>query len=300
MIAVAAGLLFLLQGTAPRTQLGFVVEPDTVTVGDPFRLVVRVRAPKGATVEFPTAMDSGGMVEALDPVVVMPSSDPSLTDQTATYRLAAWDVGRLPLKLADVIVRLNGDERALALRDLFVTVRSVLPADSSQRVPRPPRDVMAIPPPWWWWAALAAVVAVLLLLLWSWWRRRRRVRPAPVIDPLREADAAFERIDRLGLVVAGERARHAALVIEVLRDYLGRVVPAASTSLTTAELLAAIRDEPRVAANRLAALLIEVDLVKFARRPLAPDRAQTIGTETKALVHAIDAAMHASGVQEAA
>ncbi|MGE5748335.1 MAG: hypothetical protein ACM31F_00130, partial [Gemmatimonas sp.] len=39
-------------------QLGVNVTSDTVTVGQRFVAIIRVRAPRGATIEFPTASDS--------------------------------------------------------------------------------------------------------------------------------------------------------------------------------------------------------------------------------------------------
>lgn len=287
-----SALLALQGGGAPpaRVQMGVVVQPETVTVGDPFRLIVKVRAPRSAVLEFPTTMDSGGPVEALDPVVVQPSADTTVTEQTATYRLAAWDVGRLSLVLADVVVRDADGARQLPLGAHVVTVRSVLPADSAQRTPKPPRDVLDVPPPWWWWLVLALGALAILGLLWTWWRRRHRLITARAVDPLQLAEEALDRIDRLGLVAAGERARHAALVTEVARDYLARVVPRALTSLTSTELLAVVRDERGVPVNALAGLLAEVDLVKFARRSLTGDRALAIGREVRSMVRQVDGA----------
>lgn len=303
-MTVAGWLLLVLatQGgpTPSRPQMGMVVRPDTVRIGDPFQLIVRVRAPRGASIEFPTRSDSGGPVEALDPVVVVPTADTTAVEQIATYRLAAWDVGRLAIVLPDVIVRDATGERRLSLRGVFIHVASVLPADSAARVPKPPRDVLDVPPPWWWWLVLAAAIAALLLLVWVWWRHHRRERTAATVNPLQLADEAFDRIDRLGLVAAGERARHAALVVEVVRDYLARVSASAPAALTTSELLAAIRDERAIPSNALAALLTEADLVKFARKPIAPERALAIAKEARAMVHGIDAALPARTMKEAA
>ena len=47
---------------------GVTVAPDTVRIGDPFRITVGVRAPKGATIDFPRATDSTSTVQSLDPV----------------------------------------------------------------------------------------------------------------------------------------------------------------------------------------------------------------------------------------
>ena len=122
-------LLLLLQSTAPeaRIQRGVVVRPDTVTVGDPFVVAVRIRAPRGATIEFPSVPDSGGAVEAIDPLQVTTSADSTAFEQTAYYRLAAWDIGRRSIPLEEVLVKSGAITRRVSLADLAVFVRSVLP-----------------------------------------------------------------------------------------------------------------------------------------------------------------------------
>jgi hypothetical protein len=287
-------LLLLLQSTAPepRIQRGVLVRPDTVTVGDPFIVAVRIRAPRGAAIEFPSVPDSGGVVEAIDPLQVTTSADTTASEQTAYYRLAAWDIGRRSVALEDVLVKMGAVTRRVSLADLSVFVRSVLPADSARRVPKPARDVLDVGPPWWWWLVAAlAVIAIIGIGYWWYRRRRQRVRNAPP-DPLADAEREFDRVESLGLVAAGERTRHAALMVEILREYLSRVIPAAAVSLTTTEALASLRNEAVVPTNRLAAVLSEVDLIKFARRAVAPDRALEIGREARAIVRDVEAARH--------
>lgn len=293
MIAsVLSVLLLVLQSTAPeaRIQRGVLVRPDTVTVGDPFVVAVRIRAPRGAAIEFPSVPDSGGAVEAIDPLQVTTSADTTVSEQTAYYRLAAWDIGRRAIPLEDVLVKMGAVTRRVSLADLSIFVRSVLPADSALRVPKPARDVLDVGPPWWWWLVAAlAVIAIIGIGYWWYRRRRQRVRSAPP-DPLADAEREFDRVESLGLIAAGERARHAALMVEILREYLSRVLPAAAVSLTTTEALAAVRNEPVVPTNRLAAILSEVDLIKFARRAVTPDRALEIGREARAIVRDVEAA----------
>lgn len=293
MIAsVLSVLLLVLQSTAPeaRIQRGVLVRPDTVTVGDPFVVAVRIRAPRGAAIEFPSVPDSGGAVEAIDPLQVTTSADTTVSEQTAYYRLAAWDIGRRAIPLEDVLVKMGAVTRRVSLADLSIFVRSVLPADSALRVPKPARDVLDVGPPWWWWLVAAlAVIAIIGIGYWWYRRRRQRVRSAPP-DPLADAEREFDRVESLGLIAAGERARHAALMVEILREYLSRVLPAAAVSLTTTEALAAVRNEPVVPTNRLAAILSEVDLIKFARRAVTPDRALEIGREARAIVRDVAAA----------
>lgn len=278
---------------------GVVVLPETVTVGDPFRVVVRVRAPRGTTIEFPLAPDSGTGVEALDPVDVVPSNDTTVTEQTATYRLAAWDVGARSIRIPDIVLRdsANGAEggRVEVGRRLSVFVASVLPADSAERVPKPARALYEFGPPWWWWALVALLALGVVGALWWLWRRRRRQAHALArVTPREQAEEEFRRIEALQLVASGERGQHAALMADVVRTYLAQVVPLALPSLTTSELLARLRGEPRVPVARLSRLLHEVDLVKFAGTAIEAERAREVGSESRAIVVAVDEAIEAA------
>jgi hypothetical protein len=282
-------LMAMIGGTAGAQQIplkaGVTVVPDTVRVGDPFRVTVGIRAPRGATIEFPTATDSTSTVQSLDPAAVRTATDTTAVEQYADYRVAAWDVGSQPIRLADAIVRYNGAERRVPLGGQAVFVRSVLPADSAQRKPKPPRPLFEINPfPWWLVALIAAAIVAVGLLIWWWIRRRRRPPPAVVIDPFERAQMEFERIEALGLLDAGERARHVTLMIETLRDYLAARYAEAALSLTSTELQFSVRALPHVPQERLTRVLTEADLVKFARRPVSSERARELGREARAIV----------------
>jgi uncharacterized protein DUF4381 len=271
--------------SAIPVQAGVDVNRDTVRVGDPFVVQVGIRAPAGATIEFPQGPDSTNAVQALDPTREEDRPDSSGSVQRwAYYRVAAWDVGEQPIVLGDVVVRLRGEVRRVPLRGHSVFVASVLPADSALRVPKPARPIFSFAVPLWWIWALAALALLLFLLLWWWWRRRRRNAPALTIDPFAQAEREFARIERLGLVEAGERGRYVALMVEVLRDYLAARYEVAPLSLTSTELLAAMRGRPALPFDRLNRLLGEADLIKFAKRPVTPDRARELGRDARAVV----------------
>ena len=300
MIGVARVLVAaLLQATptaqqpaqpASQVQMGFEVQPESVTVGDPFRLTVRIRAPKGASVTFPAGPDSGATVEALDPRVERQGTDSTSLDVTAAWRLAAWDTGDQPLRMKDVVVNVDGRERRISLSALNVHVRSVLPADTTQRVPKPQRALFEFGLPWWYWLLAALAAIGIIGLFWWWWRRRRRRKAGEVEDPFADAESEFERVERLGLVEAGERGRYVALMVEVMRTYLARRIPEAHPSLTTSELLVAVRESKTIPVNRLALILADADLVKFARRASSAERAREMGAEARGIVAAIHAA----------
>lgn len=269
-----------------NVQVGVEVAPDTVTVGEPFVVTVRVRAPLGAVVRFPEGPDTSHVVQAIDPPAVATSGDTAAVDRSARYRVAAWDVGERPVELAPVQVEVAGTLREVVLPVRTVFVRSVLPADTTQRVPKPARALWEFPGPWWLpWLIALAVAAIVGLLAWWWWRRRRRVEAVPVTaDAFADAEARFARVESLRLLEAGERGRHVALMLDVVREYLARRFPAASPALTSRELLAALAGERPVPGERLGALLHEGDLVKFARRPLTDERARALAAEARMIV----------------
>jgi hypothetical protein len=226
-------------------------------------------------------------VQSLDPVNVRTSADTTAVEQYADYRVAAWDIGSQPIKLEYAIVRLAGQERRIPLTGTNVFVRSVLPQDSAQRVPKPQRALFETGAfPWWIWALIAAAAIATLFLLWWWFRRRRKPVPEVIVDPYERAVAEFERIEALKLLEAGERGRYVALQVEVLRDYLAARYAQATLALTSTELSRTLRELPHVPQDRVTRLLTEADLIKFARRPVSSDRARDIGKEARAVVEA--------------
>jgi hypothetical protein len=278
------------RGQAPiriPVQAGATLDRDSVTVGDVVRLTVRVRGPRNSTINFPAAVDSLGPVQSLEPPTVRDGADTvDAADRIAVYRLSPWDVGRLQIRLGDVLVQTDDDERRVTLPLPTLFVRSVLPADTALRIPKPARALLEprAPTPWWWWAVAAAVLA-LVLGLW-WWLRRRRAGARTTGDPFADAEAAFERLERLRLVDAGEAGRHAALMTDVTRRYLAARFPQGSLANTSRELQEALRGVPTVPHDRLARLFAGVDPIKFAAAPVTANDARTLGAEARAIVRA--------------
>lgn len=285
-------------------QAGTTLEHDTVTVGDVVRLTLRVRAPLGATVNFPSGVDSLSPVQPLEPPRVTNGADSATAaDRIAVYRVAAWDVGAQPIRLGDVLVQTDDGERRLSIPLPTLFVRSVLPADTTQRTPKPARPLLPVRAPvaWWWWALAAVVAALVGLGVW-WWSRRRRADLGPVGDPYADALRDFDRVERLGLVAAGEPGRHAVLMTDILRRYLASRLPVVTLAHTSGELLRALRGAPTVSHDRLETLLSTVDRVKFAAAPVGAEQARALGAEARALVteeHERAAAIIAAAVEAA-
>lgn len=273
---------------SPGIQYGVTQSQDTVTVGEPFEVRVRVRVPAGARITFPENPDSSGTVQALDPRTIVTTDSVQSLDQTAVYRLAAWDIGDQPIVIGNVSVVAadapSAGGQPVDLASLRVFVRSVLPADSSLRVPKPARPLWEVRGfPWWLLALVLAAIAA-GLLAWWWWRRRRRPAPVAVIDPYERARREFNRIETMGLVDAGERTRFAALVVEVMRDYFAARYGEAKLALTSRELVAVLRRRPAVPIEQLTRMLHEADLAKFANWALSEDRARSLARDARAVV----------------
>ncbi|MGI9078445.1 MAG: hypothetical protein ACR2G6_14125, partial [Gemmatimonadaceae bacterium] len=280
---------------AAQVRVGITVRPETVTVGDPFIVTVRVSAPRGSAITFPVGPDSASSLEAVDPRALRVNRDSVMVDQTAQYRLVAWDTGGLHSALADVMVSGRADQR-VSLADARVYVRSVLPRDTTLHVPKPARGIFASERPWWY-RLLAGLLALALagLFLWAWWRRRRRrgAGAGEETDAFAHAEREFARVEAMGLLEAGERGRFAALMVDVLRDYLALRVDAAHPSLTSSEMIRALESRPDIPAQRLALILGEADLIKFARRPVTVEGARAIARDSRGVVWEVENAVRA-------
>jgi len=286
-------LLLLLQATAPQfnVQLGTKVTPDTVTVGQRFILLLKARAPRGAKIQFPTGVDSATGASATAPQIIgtpLLDSVPDATGvtRTAAYRFTAWDVGQQRLGLGNITITLDGKTEYVSLADQSVFVRSVLPADTTLRQPKPPRPPIVLVP-FNWWPLIAALIAIALALLvwWLWrWYRRRRAAPLP---PFETAEREFARIEAMNLIESGEPERYVALVTDVVRDYLAARVAGVHRSQTTQQLIAAAAPVHAYAGG-LAQLLSRADLVKFARERVSPDDARAVGQHARAIVRQVE------------
>lgn len=153
--------------------------------------------------------------------------------------------------------------------EIFVEVKSVLPADGEVtdiRGLKPLRQIER-PTAWWWFAAGGGAVVVLGLIGFFLWRRARR----PVTAPPRPAhEIAFEALDRLRRTdfedVEAMRLFHFE-ISEVVRAYVENRFGLNATDLTTEEIVEQLDEvrglqaEPSRALRRF---LDATDQVKFA------------------------------------
>lgn len=272
-------------------QMGYRVSPDTVIIAQPFNLFIKVLAPRGVRFEFPFGPDTTTQ-NGVRPIELRGEKIVSMLGDTAValYHLVAWDIGTQPLRFPDVRVSFQGQERTIPLGGASVFVKSVLPADTSLRVPKPARPLIVLPVfNWLLWAAILAAAIVLVLLWWVW--RRYRNRPKPPIDAYVHAQEQFARLESRKLLDKGEAEEYVAAIADIVREYLAARVQGVRRSNTTIELLAAMRPRDGVEAE-LPQLLERADLVKFARADVARDEAGKIGSLAKEIVDHVEARLN--------
>lgn len=297
MIFTSIGLL-LLQAVAPQSaqapsvelpvQMGYRVSPDTVLIGQPFNLFIKVNAPKGVRFEFPSGPDTATQ-NGIRPIELRGEKLVSMLGDTAValYRLVAWDIGAQRLRFPDVRVTFEGQERRPPLGGASVFVKSVLPADTSLHVPKPARPLIVLPVfNWLLWLALLAAAIVVALLWWAW--RRYRNRPKAPVDPYARAQQEFAQIERRRLLEDGRYAEYYAAVIDVVRPYLAARVPGVRRSDTSSELLFAMQPRDGIE-SELPRLLDRGDLVKFARADVSLGEAREAGLALRAIVDHVEA-----------
>jgi len=299
------GRLLQAPPAAPQTpvqvQAGVAISPETVTVGQHFTVTVRVRVPVGTRLDFPAAPQSTATVDTVSAPRRVDNTSAIALDATETYVLAAWDTGTVALGLDSIVVHGPSGDRLLPL-GASVRVRSVLPADTTLRVPKPPRALIPVRVFDWlpWAVALAALL--LAALLWWLWRRWRRERSGPV-GAGEWAEREFARIESAGWLASGDVDRYAIAMTDVLRGYLWRVAPGIRRSATTRELAAQLREATpavRSSADHSVGLMERVDLVKFAAERLGRGGAADVGAEARRIVADVERARVEAEAAEAA
>jgi LPXTG-motif cell wall-anchored protein len=273
--------------TAQASNQHFQVTPENAraTVGDSVILRFRVRLDERDllldTVPRPASPLPPG-VRMLSVAKMHRTSDRIFHGRAG---LAFYRPGRQPVPVFSLpFMRIvEGVRQATIVSDsAFINVVPLLPAGNP-----PLKDIRELQPtagpPWAPLAIGALLLAGLLLVI-----RRRRKR-APPVAASREVDRdiaqpttepygiALEKlmtIEREHWPAKGEIARHYQAVADVLRDYLEAAEAVPARERTTGEVLWAL--PPHLSESglreRFRELLLEADLVKFARaRPGTPE-----------------------------
>lgn len=179
------------QSSNPR--VAATVEADSIRVGRPFDLVLRVDLPSRSEVRFPAVLPLPEELEQRGPVRVEPGDDGRTW--VARYSLAAWQSDTIPIPTIEaVVVPSDAAEFAVPFSPPTISVGSILPSDDPALELRDARGFLRIRAfPWW----LLLVAAGAAAAAWLWWRRRSRPRVGVVATgPGAVALGEFDRLRR--------------------------------------------------------------------------------------------------------
>jgi hypothetical protein len=238
-------------------------------------------------VQFPDVPPSADNVDPVDPRSIEEGPPGALLDRTAVYSFVAWDIGHRTPALGPVVVAVAGQERSLTIGpQAAVEVKSLLPADTTERAPRDPRAPLPLPGKLWQYLVLGVTLAA--LLAWLWFRRRARKRElgeAAAPEAWAQAKTSFAALEALALADAGEPGRHVIANVDVMRAYIARRFPEMKASLDPSTFLAVLADADfPVAVHRVAALVERDSVVRFAQATVTADEANALAAETRDIV----------------
>ncbi|MDE2954990.1 MAG: hypothetical protein OXR71_10730 [Gemmatimonadota bacterium] len=244
------------------------IDRDTITIGDPFVLRLRIhrgvddKAEIAYEKDFPQPFEiryTGEVeIEQLENGRVRETQDIVL----AIYQVGAFRVPPVSVHFVDA----EGDSGKIASQPIDVLVRSVRPEGTTDiRDVKPPMVVVAQIPVWFW-LVVGGLILLLAGLVWYVYRRGRRPRaelPPPPVNWLEELD----RVGQLGLIERENYRQYYSLLSAVLRRCLEAKTPVHAVERTTFEIGRDLRaqafDDQLVMA--IEDFLNEADRVKFAK-----------------------------------
>jgi hypothetical protein len=278
----AAPLCALAQSDPRQAIVSTTVSADTVSLGEPFTVRVRVRAPKVATIVFPEVPGAANGVDPVDPRSIEEGPTGDFLDRTAVYSFVAWDVGARAPVFDPVRISIAGREAACGVGATGVFVRSLLPADSSE-APRDSRAPVHIPGNLWQYLLAGGLVfGVILYLIWLRRQKRLEATEDAAPEPWIQAREAFSRLEALQLAESGEPGRHVIAHVDVLRTYIERRFPTVNSTLDAPSAASAMSqvDFP-LPVHKVAELLERDASLRFAQSPVAVEEAVTLAAQAR-------------------
>jgi len=276
-------LLLLALAAAPAlaqtSPVNVSLAPNGITVGDAAQAVVTVTARTAELAgapRFPLWQQTWGEAEIIEKDAPLKTGErDGVTTWQQTLTLRAFRTGSVPLPPVAVEVPVKqGTLRFQTPAGLALAVRSVIPAEEKNPIPKPPAAMrpLGIGSRFWWTLGVLSVLALAGL-----WLLRRRPKMAagtiavPVLPPFEELAAELDRLAAEPSMVS----LHTRLSL-ALRRYLGRRLPFPAVESTTAEIQRQLlsRRMPGLVARQSVELLRACDLVKFARQDVDPLKAR--------------------------
>lgn len=301
------GLLVLTTGNPVLAQfsdqidLNFTTDRDVVTVGDPIQLTLEVKHPEGYEVVLESVGETWGDFDvwSQSEAETERNVDGSLITRQV-LEVALFDSGTFRTPTWRIILRdPQGNVRERVVPQVSITVESVLTAGDTELRDLKPQFVLPVPPIWPWIVLLSLIglsLIAMLVIFYLWYRRQMStppeiLMPAPAIDvrpPHEVALAELARIEALDLPGQGRYKEYYTLISDCMRRYLvdGFQIPAIDLTTSETQKRLAASDLPPALGQRLVVILLEADLVKFARFTPEDDEAEGVIAQARYFVEA--------------
>ena len=277
-LAVAIALWMTSTATA-QPSLDTTVEPTTITVGDPIRLLVTVTHKPDETVSWPEPPNVAPFEVTAQQAQPAARPDDS-TVSLLQLELTAFELGALEIPSFEVVISgASGEPVTLTTGAQRVTVASVGLDESGniRDIKAPigiPFDPLTLVP---WALGLAVMIALAVWLSRRYGRREARAPVAlPPVPPRPPHEVAYESLAALeasGVLELGEVKTFHIRGSDIVRIYLQGRFGIDAMEMTTAEVLDQLthQDVGTQTRSELRLLLERCDLVKFAK--LCPEQA---------------------------
>lgn len=266
------------------------VDRDTLTIGDPFVLRLRVHRGADDRAEIAFGKDFPGPFEIQHTGEVATTQlDDGRVQETQDLVMVMYQVGAFVLPPVSVqFVDAAGDSGTIASRPIDILVQSVRSqGEADIRDVKPPVAVEARIP-LWFWLVCGGLILVIAGVIWYAYRRRRRPKaeaPPPPVDYLDELD----KVGQLGLLERENYRQYYSLLSSVLRRCLEAKTPVQAVERTTFEIARDLRaqavdDQLTIEIERF---LNEADRVKFAKFAPHESMAREAIDEVRGIVKAL-------------
>lgn len=305
-------LLFALSAAAvpaqgPPVRVEATPAKTEVTVGEPFRVELTASGPEGASYVFPGEL-AQDQIELRAVAPAPPASGAAATPSAPppdpglqAYEAAVFGLGAVEIPPLTVRYLLaDGREGEVRTAPVKLKVVSLLPKDAAEQKLADIRGPVGVTIGRAFWIALFSVAVLLgLLAFWQWRRGRKAAAPEvpalPEIAPDAEALRALERLVASGALVRGEMRPFYIALTAIAKRYLERRLGAPVQEMTSAEMVAFLRDHPIAGelAPPLRDLSSAADGVKFARGAGLVPEAERHLAAVGALVRSVEARLSA-------
>ncbi len=292
--------LLLLSTLGYSQQVSVTAKLDTAAmlIGDHTALTLQFTGPANARVIWPFIPDTIlGTIQVIGRGkvdTVTSATSPKTITLTQELNLTCYDSGFYTIPGIDFLYRIPPDTTLLTINSSLLTlIVHTIKVDTTQAI-KPIKGPMKVPLTFKeilpWLLLALAIVAVVVAGVW-YWRRRKKNKPVFAIKQrvqLLPHEAALTELEKLRikkLWQAGRVKEYHSELTEILRKYIEerfRVPALEQTSAEIMESLTEIPGCPHQAIDRLSAVLILADMVKFAKaQPVA-------GENEKSLTEAVE------------